>query len=147
MARQKTGSGRRSHGQIPRWTESKIHAAVDALGNPLRLLLTPGQASEYGQAQARIEGFTPEAVLTDKVFDSDAFIDAIQRKGAEAVIPSRKTRLKPRQLDRHFYKARNLVEPFFQKLKQFRRIATRYERLARNYQSMLSLVSAAIWLA
>lgn len=126
---------------------TKIHAAVDALGNPVRLLLTPGQASEYGQAQALIEGFIPEAVLADKGYDSDAFIDAIQRKGAEAVIPSRKNRLKPRQLDRHLYKARNLVERFFQKLKQFRRIATRYERLARNYQSMLSLVSVVIWLA
>ncbi|WP_414703725.1 IS5 family transposase [Pseudomonas sp. TCU-HL1] len=126
---------------------TKIHAAVDALGNPGRLLLAPGQTSEYGQAQALIEGFTPEAVLAGKGYDLDAFIDAIQRKGAEAVIPSRKNRLKPRQLDRHLYKARNLVERFFQKLKQFRRIATKYERLARNYQSMLSLASAVIWLA
>jgi len=55
--------------------------------------------------------------------------------------------LHPRTLDRHLYKARNLVERFFLKLKQFRRIATRYERLARNYQAMLSLVSAVIWLA
>ncbi|MDP3847598.1 MAG: transposase, partial [Pseudomonas sp.] len=71
----------------------------------------------------------------------------IQRNGAEAVIPSRGSRLKPRKLDRHIYKARNLVERFFQKLKQYRRIATRYERPARNYQSMLSLVSVVIWLA
>lgn len=126
---------------------TKIHAAVDALGNPVRLLLTPGQASEYGQAEVLIEGFTPDAVLADKGYDSDAFVEAIQRSGAEAVIPSRRNRLQPRQLDRHLYKARNLVERFFQKLKQFRRIATRYERLARNYQSMLSLVSAVIWLA
>ena len=126
---------------------TKIHAAVDALGNPVRLLLTPGQASEYGQAEVLIDGFTPEAVLADKGYDSDAFIEAIRRSGAEAVIPSRRNRLQPRPLDRHLYKARNLVERFFQKLKQFRRIATRYERLARNYQSMLSLVSAVIWLA
>jgi transposase len=126
---------------------TKIHAAVDALGNPVRLLLTPGQASEYGQAQALLDGFSPGAVLADKGYDSDAFIEAIRRQGAEAVIPSRRNRLEPRQLDRHLYKARNLVERFFQKLKQFRRIATRYERLARNYQSMLSLVSIVIWLA
>ncbi len=126
---------------------TKIHAAVDALGNPVRLLLTPGQASEYGQAQALLDGFSPRAVLADKGYDSDAFIEAIRRQGAEAVIPSRRNRLAPRQLDRHLYKARNLVERFFQKLKQFRRIATRYERLARNYQSMLSLVSVVIWLA
>lgn len=126
---------------------TKIHAAVDALGNPIRLLLTPGQASEYGQAEALIEGFALEAVLADKGYDSDAFVEVIQRRGAEAIIPSKKNRLNPRSLDRHLYKARNLVERFFQKLKQFRRIATRYERLARNYQSMLSLVSAVIWLA
>ena len=126
---------------------TKIHAAVDALGNPIRLLLTPGQASEYGQAQALLDGFSPGAVLADKGYDSDAFIEVIRRQGAEAVIPSRRNRLAPRQLDRHLYKARNLVERFFQKLKQFRRIATRYERLARNYQSMLSLVSVVIWLA
>lgn len=126
---------------------TKIHAAVDALGNPVRLLLTPGQASEYGQAEALIEGFTFEAVLADKGYDSDAFVEVIQCRGAEAIIPSKKNRLNPRGLDRHLYKARNLVERFFQKLKQFRRIATRYERLARNYQSLLSLVSAVIWLA
>lgn len=59
---------------------TKIHAAVDALGNPVRLLRTPGQASEYGQAQALIEGFTPEAVLADKGYDSDAFIELSNTK-------------------------------------------------------------------
>ena len=126
---------------------TKIHAAVDALGNPIRLLLTPGQASEYGQAEALIEGFACEAVLADKGYDSDAFVEMIQHRGADAIIPSKKNRLNPRSLDQHMYKARNLVERFFQKLKQFRRIATRYDRLARNYLSMLSLVSAVIWLA
>ncbi len=126
---------------------TKIHAAVDALGNPVRMLLTPGQASEYGQAEALIEGFSFEAVLADKGYDSDAFVEVIQRRGAEAIIPLKKNRLNPRRLDRHLYKARNLVERFFQKLKQFRRKATRYERLASNYQSMLCLVSTVIWLA
>ncbi|MNC37601.1 Transposase DDE domain protein [compost metagenome] len=66
---------------------TKIHAAVDALGDPVRLLLTPGQSSEYGQAESLIEGFTPDAVLADKGYDSDAFVELIQRNGAEAVIP------------------------------------------------------------
>jgi transposase len=126
---------------------TKIHAAVDALGNPVRLLLTPGQASEYGQAEALLDGFMPDQVLADKGYDSDAFVEYIQRIGAEVVIPSRQNRLHPRPLDRDIYKDRNLVERFFQKLKQFRRLATRYERLAKNYQSMLSLVSTVIWLA
>lgn len=94
-----------------------------------------------------MDGFTPSQVLADKGYDSDAFVESIQGVGAEAVIPSKRNRLQPRLLDRHTYKDRNLVECFFQKLKQFRRIATRYERLAKNYQSMLSLVSAVIWLA
>jgi len=126
---------------------TNIHATVDALGNPLRLLLTPGQASEYEQAAALIDGFACEAVLADKGYDSAVFGNTIQWMGADAVIPSKRNRLHPRTLDRHLYRARNLVERFFLKLKQFRRIATRYKRLARNYQAMLSLVSAVIWLA
>lgn len=91
---------------------TKNYAAVDALGNPIRLLLTPGQDSEYGQAEALIEGFAFKAVLADKGYDSDAFVEVIQRRGAEAIIPSKKNRLNPRSLDRHLYNAHNLVERF-----------------------------------
>ncbi len=72
---------------------TKTHATVDALGNPLRLLLTPGQASEYEQAAALIDGFTCDAVLADKGYDSAAFVNAIQCMGAEVVIPSKRNRL------------------------------------------------------
>lgn len=146
MARQKNRSGRRSHGQIPRGLSTKIYAAVDAMGNPVRLLLTPGQASKYRQAEALIEGFTPRRYWLTKAMTLTPSL-GYPAQGRGSGHPSKRNRLKPRQLDRHLYKARNLVERFFQKLKQFRRIATRYERLARNYQSMLSLVSAVIWLA
>ena len=125
---------------------TKIHAAVDALGNPVRLLLTAGQASEYGQSNALIEGWVADYVLADKGYDSDQFIEAIKLSGATAVIPPRCHRQAPREYDRELYKERNLVERFFQKLKQFRRIATRYEKLKRNYQSMLYLASSIIWL-
>ncbi len=126
---------------------TKIHAAVDALGNPVRLLLTAGQASEYGQANALIEGFDVDYVLADKGYDSDEFVEVIEKTGAVAVIPPRRNRKKQREYDRELYKERNLVERLFQKLKQFRRIATRYEKLKRNYQSMLYLVGSLIWLA
>ena len=126
---------------------TKIHVAVDALGNPLRLLLTPGQASEYGSAPALLEGFFAQAVLGDKGYDSDALVEVILEAGATVVIPPKKNRREPRHVDWHLYKDRNLVERFFQKIKQFRRVATRYERLARNYHSLLCLVSAMIWLA
>ena len=111
------------------------------------MILTAGQASEYGQANALIEGFCANYVLADKGYDSDAFILAIRSAGAEPVIPPRKGRLQPRAYDRELYKERNLVERLFQKLKQFRRIATRYERLGRNYLGMLHLAASLIWLA
>ena len=125
---------------------TKIHAAVDALGNPVRLLLTAGQSSEYGQSKALIEGWVADYVLADKGYDSDEFIEAIEWSGAIAVIPPRCHRQAQREYDRELYKERNLVERFFQKIKQFRRIATRYEKLKRNYQSMLYLVNSIIWL-
>ncbi|KJS07506.1 MAG: transposase, partial [Gammaproteobacteria bacterium BRH_c0] len=125
---------------------TKIHAAVDALGNPLRLIVTGGQASEFGQALHLIEGWAAEHVLADKGYDSDQFVKAVNDSGAVAVIPSRCHRKIGREHDREIYKERNLVERFFQKLKQFRRIATRYEKLKRNYQAMLELVCSIIWL-
>ncbi|WP_420848456.1 transposase [Phytopseudomonas seleniipraecipitans] len=86
-------------------------------------------------------------VSADKCYDSDVLIETIQQCAAQTVIPARRHRLNPRPLDRRVYRVRNLVERYFQKLKQFRRIATRYGRLTRNYRSMLSLVSAVTWLA
>ena len=74
-------------------------------------------------------------------------LGTVETAGAEAVIPPRKNRNEPREYDRELYKERNLVERLFQKLKHFRRIATRYERLKRNYQSLLFLVNSVIWLA
>ena len=110
------------------------------------MLLTEGQASEYGQSKALIEGWVADYVLADKGYDSDEFIEAIEWSGAIAVIPSRCHRQTQREYDRELYKERNLVERFLQKLKAFRRIATRYEKLKRNDQSMLYLVSSTIWL-
>ena len=107
---------------------TKIHAAVDALGNPLRCLLSGGQVSDVTHAQALIEGFKADAVLADKAYDANHVLEQ-------------------REYDRHVYKDRNLVERFFCRLKQFRDIATRYEKLARNFFGMLSLACAYIWLA
>ena len=125
---------------------TRIHAAVDALGNPVRLLLTEGQASEYSPSKALIEGWVADYVLADKGYDSDEFIEAIEWSGAIAVIAPGCHRQTQREYDWELYKERHLVERFFQKLKAFRRIATRYEKRKRNYQSMLYLVSSIIWL-
>jgi transposase len=120
---------------------------VDALGNPLRWLLTGGEVADISQARTLIEGLSTEAVIGDKGYDADALIAYIQAMGAEAVIPPRSNRTEQRAYDRHAYKDRNLVERFFNRLKQFRRMATRYEKLARNFVSLLNLVCTYIWLA
>ncbi len=125
---------------------TKIHAAVDALGNPVRFILTAGQYSEIRQADALIEGFSADYVIADKGYDCDLFIVAIESGEAIAVIPPRRNRTTARAYDEHLYRERNLVERVFQKLKHYRRLATRDERLAITYQAMLSLVATVIWL-
>ena len=116
------------------------------MGNPVRFILTEGQSSEHDQADALIEGFQADFVLADKGYDANDFIEKIQASGAVAVIPARKNRIEGRPYDKTIYKERNFVERLFQKLKHYRRIATRYERLARNYMAILSLVATIIWL-
>lgn len=124
---------------------TKIHATVDALGNPLRLLLSGGQVADITQAQDLIAGLTAQAVVGDKGYDADALVQCIEKSGAQAVIPPKINRIVQRIYDRHIYKDRNLIERFFNRIKQFRRIATRYDKLARNYLSMLNLVCAYLW--
>ena len=126
---------------------SKIHAVVDALGNPVRWLLTGGELADITQANPLLDGLKADAVLADKGYDGDALIDSIQGSGAMAVIPPKRNRVVQRSYDRHLYKDRNLVERFFNRIKQFRRIATRYEKLPRNYLSFLNIVCAYIWIA
>ena len=94
---------------------TKIHAAVDALGNPLRLLLSPGQSSEMLQAQALIEGIRSDYVIADKGYDADGFIQSIKRSGSIPVIPPGSHRKTPRHYAKHLYQERNLVERVFQK--------------------------------
>lgn len=103
--------------------------------------------ADITEAAALIEGLPVQSVVADKGYDADAFIATIHVHGAQAVIPPRRNRLTQRAYDRHLYKDRNLVERFFCRLKQFRRIATRYEKLSQNFMSMLNLACAFIWLA
>ena len=125
---------------------TKLHAATDALGNPMRLLLGPGQRHDVTRSHDLIEGFRPEAVIADKGYDAGHLHQAIHDAGAEAVIPSRSNRKAPRDYDMALYKERNLVERFFSKLKQFRRVATRYDKLLANYQGFVQLAAITILL-
>lgn len=120
---------------------------MDALGNPLRWILTGGEVADITQASTLIEGLRAQVIVGDKGYDADALVALINAAGATAVIPPRSNRREPRAYDRHVYKDRNLVERFFNRLKQFRRIATRYEKLAYNFISLLNLVCAYIWMA
>jgi transposase len=123
---------------------TKIHAVVDALGNPLRFILTPGQASDIKQAEALIADLPAQHVLGDKGYDATAFRQAIQSHGAVPVIPPRSTSPQV-PCDFALYCERNLVERFFLKIKHFRRVATRYDQTPRAFAAMLALVGAFIW--
>jgi transposase len=119
---------------------------VDALGNPVRFILTAGQVNDIVQAENLINGLSFDKLLGDRGFDSDRFRGRIAQAGAEAVIPSTRSRSRAIPYDKHIYKERNLVERFFNKIKHFRRIATRYEKTALSFAAMLFLVGAVIWL-
>lgn len=121
--------------------------AVDALGNPLRVILSAGQIADIDRASALIENLPGQAVVADKGYDADHFVARIKAAGAQAVIPPRSNRLTSRAFDRHLYRARNLVERFFARIKQFRRIATRYDKLAKSFLSFIHLAFAFVWMA
>jgi putative transposase len=125
---------------------TKIHAATDALGNPVRLLLGPGQRNDITQAHDLIDGFEPEAVIADKGYDADHLRQAVLANDAKPVIPSKLNRRAPIAYDKALYKERNLVERFFNKLKQFRRVATRYDKLLANYRGFVILAAITILL-
>lgn len=114
------------------------------MGNPLRFILTSRQASDYTQAESLVADIPADYVLGDKGYDSKAFRKAIHAQGAVPVIPPRKTSPQV-PCDFVLYCERNLIERFFLKLKNFRRIATRYDQTPRAFLSMLRLVSAFIW--
>jgi len=112
----------------------------------VKVMLTPGQAADVTQAGALIEGVPIEVVIGDKGYDSRAVVAAVEARGAEAVIPSRKNCKEQRAYDKDRYKDRNLVERFWLKLKQYRRVATRYEKTARNFLGFLHLVAIMVLL-
>ena len=119
---------------------------VDALGNPIGFSLTPGQASDLSQAGPLLAQVDPRAVLADKAYDADALIEDLEARRITAVIPPRANRLVQRPCDFALYRERNLVERFFSKLKNFRAIATRYDKLARNFLAGVKLVATLILL-
>ena len=125
---------------------TKIHMLVDALGRPLRFIVTTGQVGDITQAPALLEGQTGDAVLADKAYDSNALRAIIAQIGAEAVIPSNRTRKITIPHDTVAYKQRNRVERCFNRLKHFRRFATRYERRTLHFIGFICLAATMLWL-
>lgn len=108
--------------------------------------MTPGQAADVTQAATLIEDVPIEVVIADKGYDSDEVVNAIASRGAEAVIPPRSNRTQRRSYDPERYKDRNLVERFWNKIKQYRRVATRYEKTARNFLAFVHVASIMVLL-
>lgn len=109
-------------------------------------MITGGQVSDVTQAGALLSDKQAEFVLADKGYDSDDLVETLAQQGSTAVIPPRSNRLVKREYDRDLYKDRNLIERFFNRIKHFRRVATRYEKTKLSYQAILFLVSSLILL-
>lgn len=117
------------------------------MGNPTGLHLTGGQAHDLQGADVLLNQIDAQAVIADKAYDADErVIRKLENRGIRAVIPSKRCRKQPREFDRHLYKARHLIEHFFCRLKQFRSIATRYDKTARNFLAGIQLACAYCWL-
>jgi transposase len=119
---------------------------VDALGNPLRFRLTAGQRHDITQAPELVKGYRSTYVIADMSYDAQDFLTCIEDCGANAVIPPRASRKQQRDYDKYLYKERHAVECLIGKLKHYRRIFSRFEKLASRYLGFLSFVGALIWL-
>ncbi len=126
---------------------TKIHTTVDALGNPTDFFLTGGEAHDLVGADHLLPQVQADTLIADKAFDADErVIQPLQAAGKIAVIPPKRSRRSPRDYDHELFKARHLIENFFARLKQFRAIATRYDKTARNFLAAIHLAASLIWL-
>ena len=126
---------------------TKINAMVDARGLPVAITLSPGQASD----KAAVAGLLalhprPGDVVADRGYDARAVLDLIAAHGGRGHIPTQRDRKLQRTVDPALYRQRNLIERFFNKLKHFRKIATRYEKTARNYLAAVLIASSRLWM-
>ena len=128
---------------------TKIHATCDALGNPMGFHLTSAQAHDLEGADALLPRLPDGvgALIADKAYDArQRIIEPLESAQVGVVIPSRSKSLAPREIDRHLYKRRHLIENFFARLKQYRAIATRYDKRAAVFLGAIYLAASVIWL-
>ena len=138
--------GEQSLGRSRGGFSTKIHLATDALGNALRFLLTGGERNDITQAEALVKGLAAEHVIADKGYDAEAFVLHLKGREIAAVIPSRASHKVQREIDTHLYQERHLIENQIGKLKHFRRVFSRFDKLAKNYLSFIHFASTLIWL-
>ena len=112
----------------------------------MRFLLTKGQTQDSPLAQSLVEGFQSDALLADRAYDSDRFLQWLTRQDCQVVIPPRKNRLNPHEYDKFLYRERHLVKFFINKMKHFRRVFSQFEKYAKLYLNFLFFVTTIIWL-
>ena len=144
-------SGEQALGRSRGGFSCKIHVVVESLGNPLRFILTGGQRHDITQVYALLEGFDLEGfdferLIADRGYWADHFINYLLDRGIEAVIPPHQRAIILREYDTWLYRERHLVECFMNKIKHFRRIFSRFEKLDRSYLGFLHVVSVLVWL-
>lgn len=146
--RRKRGAQAHGIGRSKGGLTTKIHATVDALGNPLRIEISGGQVHDSLFAEALLEGFDAASyVIADCAYDADRIRAVIAGKpGAEAVIPSNPSRSGAIPMNKELYKDRHLVECFFNKIKRFRRIALRCEKTLTSFRAFVMIACAMVWL-
>lgn len=125
---------------------TKLHAVADARGRPVRVVLTAGQRHDAPQALPLLDGLAPAYLIADRGYDADPLVAALAARGTCAVIPPRRKRRHPRAYDVARYAQRHPVERLFSRLKQFRRVATRYDKLDRHFLAFIHLAATVLWL-
>ena len=151
-AHQHASGARRGHetaiGHSRGGATTKVHMLADAHGNPLEFRLTEGQAHDMREAEALAKCSTAEVLLGDKGYDSEPLREQLLHIGTTPVIPRRENSAKPNPwFDKELYKARHTIENLFARMKQFRGFATRYDKLKRNYASVVGIICSLIWLS
>lgn len=147
MPAQKKAGGDQAIGRSRGGLSTKIHTLVDSLGNPTGFYLTGGQVHDLVGADHLLPHMQAATLIADKAYDADKrVIEPLAAAGKAAVIPPKANRKAPRELDKHTYKDRHLIENFFARLKQYRSIATRYDKTARNFLAAVYMPGAIVWL-
>src|SRR5271163_5127344 len=143
--RRRRARRQRGHGPDKRGLNTKIHLAVDAHGNPVRVLITAGATADCTQAGPLIEGMKADYLLADRGYDTNAILEQAARQGMTPVIPPKKNRLVQRNYDKYLYKLRHLVENAVLRLKGWRGIATRYAKRASSYLAIVQIRCLVLW--